>query len=503
MIPAHLTIDPHFVVGPVNRRLFGSFVEHLGRCVYDGIYEPGHPAADEHGYRTDVIELVRELGVSTIRYPGGNFVSGYRWEDGVGPVDQRPRRLDLAWHSTETNQVGLDEFAVWLKKVDSELMYAVNLGTRGVQEALDVLEYANLRSGTALSDQRIANGTPEPHNVRMWCLGNEMDGPWQLGHGTARDYAELASKTARAMRQIDPDLELVVCGSSSAQMPTFGTWERVVLEETYDDIDFISCHAYYEPVDGDYGSFLASAVNMDRFIDSVVATADHVKAVRGSDKTINISFDEWNVWYQSRYQEVDRITAVDEWPVAPRLLEDSYSVVDAVVFGNLLISLIRHADRVTAASLAQLVNVIAPIMTEPGGPAWRQTTFHPFAITSRLARGVTLELKLDCPTYDTERYGAVPIVDAVATCDAESGETSVFLVNRSQGEEVTIDIDVRLLGSVQLGRVESLHDDDIHAANTLDDQERVRMRPNESARLQDGTVTITLPAVSWTALTLA
>ena len=503
MIPARLVIDPHFVVGPINRRLFGSFVEHLGRCVYDGIYEPGHATADEHGYRSDVIELVRELGVSAIRYPGGNFVSGYRWEDGIGPVQYRPRRLDLAWHSTETNQVGIDEFAIWLKKVDSEMMYAVNLGTRGVQEALDVLEYANIRSGTSLSDQRIANGTSEPHNVRMWCLGNEMDGPWQLGHGTARDYAELASKTARAMRQIDPDLELVVCGSSSAQMPTFGEWERVVLEETYDDIDFISCHAYYEPIDEDYGSFLASAVNMDRFIDSVVATADHVKAVRGSDKSINISFDEWNVWYQSRYQEVDRITAVEEWPVAPRLLEDTYSVVVAVVFGSLLISLIRHADRVTAASLAQLVNVIAPIMTEPGGPAWRQTTFYPFAVTSRLAQGVTLELKLDCPTYSTGRYGEVPVVDAVATCDAESGETSVFLVNRSLDEEVTIDIDVRLLGAVTLSHVESLWDEDIHAANTLRDPERVGLRPNETARLEDGTVTITLPPVSWTALTLS
>lgn len=503
MIAAHLTIDPHFIVGPVNRRLFGSFVEHLGRCVYDGIYEPGHPTADEHGYRSDVTDLVRELGVTTIRYPGGNFVSGYRWEDGVGPVEQRPRRLDLAWHSTETNQVGLDEFAVWLKKVGSEMMYAVNLGTRGVQEALDVLEYANLRPGTTLSDQRVANGTPEPHNVRIWCLGNEMDGPWQLGHGTARDYAELASKTARAMRQVDPDLELVVCGSSGAQMPTFGTWERVVLEETYDDIDFISCHAYYEPREGDYGSFLASAVNMDRFIDSVVATADHVKAVRGSDKSINISFDEWNVWYQSRYHEVERITAVDDWPVAPRLLEDSYSVVDAVVFGNLLISLIRHSDRVTAASLAQLVNVIAPIMTEPGGPAWRQTTFFPFAVTSRLARGVSLELKLDCPTYDTGSYGQVPVVDAVATFDEESGETSVFLVNRSMDEHVTIDIDVRMLGDVRLGDVQSLYDEDMHAANTLQDQDRVRLRPNDTARLADGTVTVTLPPVSWTALTLA
>ena len=340
--------------------------------------------------------------MSTIRYPGGNFVSGYRWEDGVG--DGRSARGDWTSPGTrlETNEVGLDEFVQWLTKVDSELMYAVNLGTRGVQEALDVLEYANMAGGTALSEQRIANGAIDPYDIRMWCLGNEMDGPWQLGHGTPREYGRLAVKTARAMRQLDPGLELVVCGSSSAQMPLFGEWERIVLEETYDEVDYISCHAYYEPIDGDYGSFLASAVNMDRFIESVVATADHVKALRGSEKTINISFDEWNVWYHSRYAEVDRITDPHTWPVAPRLLEDVYSVVDAVVFGSLLISLIRHADRVTSASLAQLVNVIAPIMTEPGGPAWRQATFFPFALASRLARGVTLELKLDCPTLRVE-----------------------------------------------------------------------------------------------------
>jgi alpha-N-arabinofuranosidase len=502
MIRAHLTIDPHFTIGPINRRLFGSFVEHLGRCVYDGIYEPGHERADEDGFRADVIELVRELGVSTIRYPGGNFVSGYRWEDGVGPRDERPRRLDLAWHSTETNQIGLDEFATWIKKVDGELMYAVNLGTRGILEALDVLEYANLRSGTEWSDRRVENGFPEPHNIRMWCLGNEMDGPWQLGHSTAHEYAQLASKTASAMKQIDPGLELVVCGSSGAQMPTFGHWEHVVLSETYDDVDLISCHAYYEPKGDDYGSFLASGVNMDRFIDAVVATADHVKAVRRSDKTINISFDEWNVWYQSRYNEVDKITDVAEWPVAPRLLEDSYSVLDAVVFGSLMISLIRHADRVTAASLAQLVNVIAPIMTEPGGPAWRQTTFYPFSLTARLAREVALELKLDCPTYATAEYGEVPLVDAVATRDEEGGPTTVFAVNRSLTDEVVLEVDTAALGAVAGAEAISLFDDDIHAANTLDDRDRVTPRANTSIEVGEGTIRITLPPVSWTALTL-
>ena len=499
MHKAHLTLDPHFTVGTVHRRLFGSFVEHLGRCVYDGIYEPGHPTADAEGFREDVIGLVRELGVSAIRYPGGNFVSGYRWEDGVGPRQERPRRLDLAWHSTETNEVGLDEFAGWLDKVGSELMYAVNLGTRGVQEALDVLEYANIRSGTRLSDWRVANGITEPHRIGMWCLGNEMDGPWQLGHGTAEDYGMLASKTAKAMRQVDPDLELVVCGSSGAHMPTFGQWERTVLEHTYDDVDYISCHAYYEEKNGDLGSFLASAVEMDGFIESVVATADHVKAVRGSDKTINISFDEWNVWYIDRYQSDDRVTGIDEWPVAPRILEDVYSVADAVVFGNLLISLLRHADRVTSASLAQLVNVIAPIMTEPGGPAWRQTTFFPFAETSRLARGEALTLKLVSDTYETQKYGTVNVVDAVATHDA--GSTSVFLVNRGR-EQAEVTIDVRALGAVAVLEASTLSDDDVYAKNTLAEPERVGLTANSSAVVADGAITITLPPVSWTALAL-
>ncbi|WP_248242636.1 arabinosylfuranosidase ArfA [Microbacterium kunmingense] len=502
MIRAHLTIDPHFTVGPINRRLFGSFVEHLGRCVYDGIYEPGHPAADAEGFRTDVIELVRELGVSTIRYPGGNFVSGYRWEDGVGPREERPRRLDLAWHSTETNEIGLDEFASWMKKVDGELMYAVNLGTRGVLEALDVLEYANLRAGTRLSDQRVANGHPEPHDIRMWCLGNEMDGPWQLGYSTAENYARLAATTARAMRQFDPDLELVVCGSSGAGMPTFGEWERIVLEETYENVDYISCHAYYEPEGDDLGSFLASGVDMDRFIEAVVATADHVKALKRSDKTIDISFDEWNVWYQSRYNDVDKITDVADWPVAPRLLEDRYSVLDAVVFGSLMISLIRHADRVTSASLAQLVNVIAPIMTEPGGPAWRQTTFYPFSLTSQLARGIALELKLDSPTYQTSKFGEVPVVDAVATHDPDSDAITVFAVNRSTTDAVTLDIDAAALGKgIASAAATSVFDDDIHAANTLEQPDRVTPKANDSVTVADGVVSVTLPPCSWTVLT--
>jgi alpha-N-arabinofuranosidase len=285
-------------------------------------------------------------------------------------------------------------------------------------------------------------------------------------------------------------------------MPTFGEWERVVLSHTYEDIDYISCHAYYEETDGDLGSFLASAVDMDQFIESVIATADHVKAVRGSDKIINLSFDEWNVWYQSRFENVDKITGIDNWPIAPRLLEDSYSVADAVVVGNLLISLLRHADRVSCACLAQLVNVIAPIMTEPGGIAWRQTIFFPFALTSQLARGESLHLQLSCDDYDTVSYGSVPVVDAAATYDGQSGRTSIFVVNRSQSETTELTVELPGLTGDAAGSAMTLSDDDVYAANTLADSGRVAPHANSSLTISDGRATIALPPVSWTGITI-
>jgi len=498
---AKLYFDVQVPTGAINRRLFGSFVEHLGRAVYDGLYEPGHPVADALGFRTDVIELVRELGVSTIRYPGGNFVSGFRWEDSVGPREHRPTRLDLAWHSTETNEVGLHEFATWLEAVDSELMLAVNLGTRGTSAALDLLEYSNIAAGSSLADRRVTNGRAEPFNVRMWCLGNEMDGPWQLGHRSADDYGKLATQTAKAMRMLDPGLELVACGSSSRSMPTFGEWEQTVLGHAYDDIDYISCHAYYEELEGDLGSFLASAVDMDAFIDSVAATIDHVKAVRRSDHEVNISFDEWNVWYLTRFENVDRLSGLDNWPVAPRLLEDVYTVADAVVVGNLLITLLRHADRVHSASLAQLVNVIAPIMTEPGGPSWRQTIFFPFALTSRLAGTHTLATRIESAEYVTARHGTVPLVDAVAT-RSEAGGVTVFVVNRSTSEPVTLEIDLDGLPSVREPHATTLSDNDPYARNTLTNPTRVAPKPNETLVVDGRSATITLPPVSWTVVAL-
>lgn len=502
MPKAHATIQPSTSIGPIDRRVFGSFVEHLGRCVYTGIYEPGHLTAGADGFREDVLELVKELGITAVRYPGGNFVSGYRWEDGVGPVADRPRRLDTAWHTIETNEVGLLEFMRWIELVGAEPMLAVNLGTRGVQEALDLLEYCVIDSGTALSDLRATHGRREPIRATMWCLGNEMDGPWQLGHMSAEEYGIKAASTAHAMKLIDPGLELVACGSSSRTMPTFGAWERTVLEHTYEHVEFISCHAYYWERDGDLASFLASPVDMEGFIAEVIEAADEIKAAKGSDKTMQLSFDEWNVWYLTKHMEQEAITGIDNWPIAPRLLEDQYSVADAVVVGGLLIALLKHSDRVRAACLAQLVNVIAPIMTEPGGAAWKQTTFFPFSLTSRLGRGEALRVPIVCESIDTERYGTVPSVDAVATRDAEAGTGAVFLVNRSVSDSVEVTVDVSALPGTGLTEALSLADADPYAANTNEDPERVAMTENLSATLADGILTVTLPPVSWTVLAL-
>ena len=501
---ARFTLDPAFTVGDVDPRLFGSFVEHLGRCVYDGILEPGHPSADEAGLRTDVLELVRELGVTAIRYPGGNFVSGYRWEDSVGPVDERPRRLDLAWRSTETNRFGLSEYIDFLRKVgpQAEPMLAVNLGTRGVQEAIQLQEYANHPSGTELSDRRVGHGDKDPFGIKLWCLGNEMDGPWQTGHKTAEEYGRLAAETARAMRQIDPSVQLVACGSSSRAMPTFAAWEATVLAETYDLVDYVSLHAYYEETDGDRGSFLASAVDMESFIESVVATCDHVGARLKSSKKINLSFDEWNVWYLSRFRKEAEENPLD-WPEAPRLLEDNYSVTDAVVFGSLLIALLRHADRVTVACLAQLVNVIAPIMTEPGGPAWRQTTFFPFAQAARYGQGQVLDVRVDSPTYGTAKYGEADLLHATAVRDPETGAVTVFAVNRSQDSALPLEVALTGLDLDRVVEHQVVADADPEARNTLAEPERVLPHPAEGTELAGGTLKAVLEPLSWNMIRLA
>jgi alpha-N-arabinofuranosidase len=502
-------LDRDFAVGTTDRRLFGTFVEHLGRCVYEGIYEPGHPTADARGFRGDVLALVRELGPTILRYPGGNFVSGYDWEDGVGPVDRRPRRLDLAWRSTETNSFGTNEFIDWCRLAGIEPMLAVNLGTRGPDAARRLVEYCNHPGGTTLSDLRREHGWPEPHGVRLWCLGNEMDGPWQMERKTATEYGRVATEAAKMMKLVDPTIELAACGSSARTMPTFGEWERVVLEHTFDHVEYISLHTYLNNYAGDTAAFLASPDLMDSFIEEVVAIADAVAAGRRSDRRIMLSFDEWNVWYRTRRGP----TRVREgWPIAPHILEEVYTMEDALTFGGACIALLNHADRVRVACLAQLVNAIAPIMTEAGGPAWRQTIFWPFADFANLGRGRVLRALVDGPTYATtyhdprgkeELHFPLPKVPCLklAAIHAE-GRLTLFALNRQLDAPMELRVTARGFGDLALEHGHTLHDADLHAANTRDAPDRIRPKALSGVEVAGNRVVATLPRASWTVVRL-
>ena len=350
-------------------------------------------------------------------------------------------------------------------------MMAVNLGTRGPDAARALVEYCNHKSGSKYADMRIAHGYKDPWNVKLWCLGNEMDGPWQMCAKTAEEYGRVANEAAKMMKWVDGSIETVLCGSSSRYMNTFGTWEQKTLEIAYDNVDYFSLHQYYDNRSGDTASFLAKNLDLDDFIYSVICVCDYVKAKKRTKKQINLSFDEWNVWYHSNGAHVER------WSTAPNQLEDIYNFEDALVVACMLITLLRHADRVKIACLAQLVNVIAPIFTKTGGGAFRQTIFYPFAAMSKYARGNALKPIIDCPKYDCKDFTDVPYLESVASYDEENEEIALFVVNRSMEEDVQLDISLLGFEGYKVVSFDSMDGYDIKKENTFGD-ESVKMHSN-------------------------
>jgi alpha-N-arabinofuranosidase len=499
MTTAHIILDADFSISELDRRVFGSFVEHLGRCVYTGIFEPGHPTADKHGFRRDVLDLVRDLGPTIIRYPGGNFLSGYNWEDGVGPVDLRPVRLDLAWLSTEPNRFGTNEFVDWCHAAGTEPMLGVNLGTRGPDEARQFVEYCNHPGGTYLSDLRAKHGYAKPHGIKLWCLGNEMDGPWQICHKTATEYGRAAKETAKVMKWVDPSLQLAACGSSHREMPTFGVWEYEVMEHTFDYVDFLSLHMYYQNPMNDVLEFLGNIEIMDRFIKEAVAVCDAVAAKRRSAKRVMLSFDEWNVWYKARSTSD---MEPPNWPFAPRLIEEIYDLQDALMVGGALIALINNADRVKAACLAQLVNVIGAIYAEPGGPAWRQTIFHPFKLASQYGRGSVLRSNVRSGSYATKTAGDSAELLAASIHNPEERNIVLFLLNRSTDGPADLSIDLRGFPPIEAGKVFTLHGTDLLAANSADTPHKVEPTEHTELSLRPDKISTRLQPLSWSTVVL-
>jgi alpha-N-arabinofuranosidase len=498
-VTAQVTVSIHkkSVISTIDKRLYGSFIEHMGRAVYSGIYEPAHTTADRHGFRQDVMELVNTLQIPVVRYPGGNFVSAYQWEDGIGPQNQRPTRLDLAWHSSESNQVGLHEFAYWADQVGAEMMLAVNLGSRGLTEARNLLEYVNHDQGSYWADLRRKHGQEKPWGVKTWCLGNEMDGPWQIGQKTAADYGRVARDTAKAMRAFDANLELVVCGSSSPDMPTYPEWERVVLEETYDVIDYISLHMYFRNDDHNTARFLAQSLRMEQYIDTVAATIAFVKAKKRSSKQVYISFDEWNVWYHSNEQDRQILAGKEGWPQAPAILEDVYNAEDALLVACLLNSFMRKSHIVKITCLAQLVNVIAPIMTEPGGPAWRQTIYYPLMLAARYGQGQALHLMVDSPDYPIDGIGTVPYVDVSAVYNADEGCVNVFIINRHETEFMEFHADFQAFPALSVIQHQVMDAHDVQLTNTKSDPDRVKPVHGESISVVQQHLNVNLAPLSY------
>ncbi|RWA77329.1 MAG: alpha-N-arabinofuranosidase [Mesorhizobium sp.] len=493
---AHIAVHRDFKIGTIDDRIYSAFLEHLGRAVYGGIYEPGHATADEDGFRGDVLELVRGLNAPLVRYPGGNFVSNYDWLDGIGPKNERPVRLDYAWKTTETNEMGTDEFIRWCRKAGTEPMLAVNLGSKGFTEALAMLEYCNHPGGSYWSDLRRKNGSAEPHNVRVWCLGNEMDGPWQMNHRTAHEYGRVANEVGRAMKVFDPTLELVACGSSNHNMPTYPAWEAEVLELAYDNVDYISLHQYWDNWDDDYLNFLAKSVPVDRYIQTISGVIDYVKAKRRSKHNVYISFDEWNVWYHTRKKGVSDGDGVN-WAKAPSLLEDAYNFEDVLLVGCALNTFIRRSDRVRIACIAQLVNVIAPIMTQTGGPAWKQTIYYPYYYASLYGRGDALNVAVDVPTYDAKVADDVPYLDVAAVRSQDGATVAFFMVNRHPDEALAIDIDMAGFAPKSIAEHVLIAHPDLKATNTAAKPDRVSPRIGDGVSVIDGRVKGNLPPRSY------
>ena len=492
-------IDTRRTISPIDPNLFGSFLEHLGRAIYEGIYDTGSKLSDSSGFRKDVAEEIRTLGVPIVRYPGGNFVSGYDWLDGVGPKQERPHVLDKAWNSLNNNEFGTNEFMAWCKLVGTLPLMGLNLGTGTAEQAAALVEYCNIEKGTRWSELRRKHGIAVPYRVKHWCLGNEMDGPWQIGHMTASEYGMKAADAARQMRYVDSSLTLVACGSSGPQMPTYLEWDREVLEQCYQYVDALSLHRYLgntkEATGGETANYLALNLTMDRQIAETVAVCDMVRGRKRSPKKLWLSFDEWNVWYRARGGDA----ANGHGQSAPHLLEEVYNLEDALLVGGIINTLLRNSDRVKVACLAQLVNVIAPIMTNANG-LFRQTIYYPYSWGIKMARGSALSVLTDGPTYEVSGLGPVPYLDVIGTLSKETGNVALFILNRDLSNAREIDVTWEDAPPARVTTAMTLTGGDLKASNSFDNPRQVVPQDFGKPATTSGHSKFEVPPRSYTAI---
>ena len=464
--PARIKIDTDRVIGEVHPHLFGNFAEHLGRCIYGGIYEPGSPLADAHGYRKDVMDAMKGLGVTILRWPGGNFVSGYNWKDGIGPRDQRPVRPEGAWGALEPNQFGTDEFLRYCELSGVEPYICINAGLGTVEEARQWVEYCNESRDTYWARQRRKNGRDKPWKVTYWGLGNEIDGPWQLGHKNAEDYTKFALEAAKAMRRADDSIKLIASGSSNFRTGAdWIGWNRTVLEGLRDTIDYISLHTYIGNRDHDFEKFLAASQDIDHRIEIVEGLIQAAQSGRVNARPVYIAYDEWNVWYRAR--------GGSEFDTGRTRLEEIYNFEDALAMGMFFNSFFRHADSVKMANLAQLVNVIAPIFTNEEG-LFLQPIYFAIAEYAKQKGNQALDVWTRSPEYRTEGKKPLGYLDVSATFDPAARAVYLNVLNRSETRDLRTRIEAAA-GTVQgEAGVWEMNHPDLKATHTFGDDRKVR-----------------------------
>lgn len=489
MKKAIVTVSKAFVIDQTDDRLFGSFVEHMGSVVHNGIFEPTHPTADDDGFRVDVLEYVKDLDLSVVRYPGGNYTSGYDWKKTIGPVADRPTTLELAWRQIEPNDFGLDEFIRWSKKVDVEPIMTINLGTKGIEDAAEIMEYCNFEKGTYWSDLRIQHGIEKPYGIKTWCLGNELDGDWQIAKKTADDYGRLACEAAKVMRLIDPTIELVAVGSSAWFLDTFPSWDMTVMMHTYEVVDYLSVHNYINKKQDDTKTYLARPIEMEKQIREVLAACDYVKGVKGSDKEMYLSFDEFNV-----HKEPD--IEYELWQTGSPFDWCQYNLEDTLVFGSMLLSILRHADRIKIACQSLLVNTIPLILTVKGKDAWRNPTYYTLQQVSKYGRGSVLRSVINGPTYGVDFDPNVQGVDQIIILNEDTSELTVFCINRL---EDYIELEVSVKEQILDDLIEHLvmTNDDLTIINSISNQTALVPEVQDGSCVTNSTIHAALQPYSW------
>ncbi len=485
--PARIKIDTERVIDDIDPKIYGNFTEHLGRCIYGGIFDENSPLADANGYRRDVLDAVRKLNVPILRWPGGNFSSNYHWKDGIGPRDKRPPRLEMAWGTVESNRFGTHEFLNYCELLQTEPYICANLGTGSWEEAQQWVEYVNSAEDTAMTRLRRENGRRDPWKVTYWGLGNEMDGPWQMGHRTAEDYGKFALEAAKLMKWTDPNIKLIAAGSSNY---TNGVdwigWNRTVLDFLKTHADYLSMHMYVGNAANNFGDFLASSLTLQ---DRIKTTEGVINAALSgqprSGRKIYIAWDEWNVWYRAR----------GDSQRGRRILEERYNLEDALVVATFLNTFVRNAHIIKIANLAQLVNVIGPIFTDDKR-LFLQTIYYPLALFANNTRGKSLDLMVKCPVYTSSAAGDVPQLDASAALDDGTLVINVVNRHRDRPTETSIELEDRqFTGPVEIWE---LNAPDIKAGNNFDSTAVKSVRRDATA--EKNSLHYSFPAHSYTML---